>query len=1689
VDTALSEAQTEKPEAADSYSSGAQGDSRAPQALDPQATRSQVSAAAISALGARPANSAVHRRISCGTGDSALSASKPEEGSGNGKAKEEHSSPPTGDSPPDPQLEDLQINTEPPHTGSRGVPQPFQPGMVLPYSNPSCGAASTGGDGRSRPPMAAYNVQTVVGLPGRRLLTSGANSMSALPLQGSQVGGTSRLPLEGSFAGPSGQELAVLPCVSAGHSGNNNSGSWAGVSFMGSYPLPDYPASGMPRPAITTSMGEVVPPNTLTQAASGIGGHVAMSGRLGHDTLQPEGLQQSYSQVGGLMGGHSIRPGLHTTQHYHAPPPFRGGTHSLPQHMPMAPHHLSSRPSLAESRPNSAPTRGVHYSSDWGHRLENRAHSGVPPHTGGRNSNFLGRRQTTPEEATECDSGGLLMHPQQAASGVWGDMLPYSSPADPSMAVLEQQQPPQLLQQQARRYYLQGRGAGGRHGRQPQNSGLAPFNYEQPQMARIEGIHGDRPQLQMASIDSHRPLVGIAGAPEVLQPLQPLLRQDSAGPDPVAQPQMASIEEWPGPSKPAEHLSAGAQSPPRVEDSANPATSVHAAVVMDGNLSEGDTDLSSMRRERNDFEGVGAPFQPIMDDADTSNIIPTAGLTTQQQQLLPQQLPTSSHCASHRVGAQAVDMDIDESPGDDPGDPLEQAVGSSHRRSTQAVHPATSVHATVMAGGTQSWEDTDLSSSHSKEENPRREGALLPWGVPERHQAEVGQPSPSRPLAKPQEPFAPPSRMNRTCAAPRQGRVEGQDHCPIASSAVGSKAVLENPLGSAQDSPQLICGSAADAYAPEQSPEEVKAAAELPQDDPGSAHYGGPPHVHPATSVHATVMMDGSQSEGNTDLSSMRRATDHRGSKSGGDQSQDAPGEPEISSHEVNHGSPTPSVVAPALATYGSDAGMRLGSRTNTMSTGGSQDRPQGRQAEPPEQQPAEQEGEALLQNAVQQVLHPQLRADQPRGCSGTLPLKNEDNGSAPTPPLQMPLYEGPAAVAPPLGMLTSPAVPSNAEIQEVQDTVGPHHCHHHHHHHPVKSSTLHKRGHDGAQPMSQDTGPASSHSHSSDSPPLSPSAARDDMMPAVSGTSAPPPEARRRKMGAPATLAGSPTPPNSRRPNNGNAHRQLPGPLPSVAAVAAIRPALHPAPAGEEAEGGSGTWLGVAVQHCQGALIEGDTDLSSPLRAQVADGSVESMGSAGAAEACQQWSPDQTPARAVMNDGAGADASPSQEEVEGAKAAALSMATRNKTHKDQVEWAAGAGASIQGGSGGDSRAVDQDTSAAAAAVSQNNACIEDPRPGDSFTKSDRHERAAGGSRVAPQGQEAANEGTHKPHAANSGTSPQQLPADGSTNGTVLATVPASGVTTEGGHSADSRGSSGAGNAARRWAGTAEEAPCPSAAQMAAAATAAAAAMSATTGTLLAEGLPPRPLSGRAGAATAPPTTLMASASAPAARSPRPPPKAASAAAAIAVGGGRGRHVLGRGSTSSYNRLNEWHAPSNGIIDDSHLGVNTAKQHNAHSSGGNGDGMEQHCHRNGNSNGHRRNHHNLGNYTSATSQLPLPQPALTVMAPIGAVAGIDSPRTRSRAHSSFSNRSHSRLYSLDQREGCTPSARTYGANGEGHVGENGSGPAHSHNSAPKRLSNGTECNSAMRRVEGKRKRCSSGENAEKHDSSITSNVS
>ena len=109
---------------------------------------------------------------------------------------------------------------------------------------------------------------------------------------------------------------------------------------------------------------------------------------------------------------------------------------------------------------------------------------------------------------------------------MWGNMT-YSSPAGPSTAGLEQQL---LLQQQQRlhhahHYQLQGRGRGRHHGPPPLGAVLTAEDYEQPQMARIEGIHGDRPQVQMASIDSHRPVVGFPGALEVLEPAQLVVHQ------------------------------------------------------------------------------------------------------------------------------------------------------------------------------------------------------------------------------------------------------------------------------------------------------------------------------------------------------------------------------------------------------------------------------------------------------------------------------------------------------------------------------------------------------------------------------------------------------------------------------------------------------------------------------------------------------------------------------------------------------------------------------------------------------------------------------------------------------------------------------------------------------------------------------------------------------------------------------------------------------------------------------------------------------------------------------------------------------------------------------------------------------------------------------------------------------------
>lgn len=106
---------------------------------------------------------------------------------------------------------------------------------------------------------------------------------------------------------------------------------------------------------------------------------------------------------------------------------------------------------------------------------------------------------------------------------------------------------------------------------------------------------------------------------------------------------------------------------------------------------------------------------------------------------------------------------------------------------------------------------------------------------------------------------------------------------------------------------------------------------------------------------------------------------------------------------------------------------------------------------------------------------------------------------------------------------------------------------------------------------------------------------------------------------------------------------------------------------------------------------------------------------------------------------------------------------------------------------------------------------------------------------------------------------------------------------------------------------------------------------------------------------------------------------------------------------ASSSQRREWHAPTNGIIDEGHLNK-AAPLRNIPSTH---DGVHRNGYSPGYSNGYsyeRKTYNNgLGARTSATSHPILPQPALTVMAPIGAVAGADSiqaysnsPRTNSR---------------------------------------------------------------------------------------------
>eukprot|EP00873_Tetraselmis_striata_P018637 jgi/Tetstr1/438901/TSEL_027409.t1 len=285
-----------------------------------------------------------------------------------------------------------------------------------------------------------------------------------------------------------------------------------------------------------------------------------------------------------------------------------------------------------------------------------------------------------------------------------------------------------------------------RHGSQPRthaySSSAIVDPAAQPQMARIEGFldHNPAPRPQVSSIYLQPP----PGAPEVTHPKSLLIH------DPIEQPQMASIEGWPGPLVvqdrvlPAADIDArqeeGGQEEEEAAEPANPATSVHATVVMDGTLSEGETDHSSMRQgiegnmgsleidEQADRE-IAAPFAA----ANPQDMEPPVGIVPIPCEAGEPAPATDSRCASggpaddpmEAVADEDVQMQQDgQAPVEEPNTsaaanaeqdaqdtaaaPME--MGSSHHGLQLPVHPATSVHATVMADGTQSDGDTDLSS-------------------------------------------------------------------------------------------------------------------------------------------------------------------------------------------------------------------------------------------------------------------------------------------------------------------------------------------------------------------------------------------------------------------------------------------------------------------------------------------------------------------------------------------------------------------------------------------------------------------------------------------------------------------------------------------------------------------------------------------------------------------------------------------------------------------------------------------------------------------------------------------------------------------------------------------------------------------------------------------------------------------
>jgi len=786
--------------------------------------------------------------------------------------------------------------------------------------------------------------------------------------------------------------------------------------------------------------------------------------------------------------------------------------------------------------------------------------------------------------------------------------------------------------------------------------------------------------------------------------------------------------------------------------------------------------------------------------------------------------------------------------------------------------------------------------------------------------------------------------------------------------------------------------------------------------------------VHPATSVHATVMMDGEQSEGDTDLSSMRQEVISKGSGDDMDLGIDGP---QDFSHKMSP-SPTHSDAAPALATYIGDGAMQVSSRSISAGSNG-------------------RAGAQIVGGAV----------------GGGL-------GSRAAGPSNAEIHDSDRQ-----GLPTTPDMPQ------------------------ATKSTAHGRMQDDNLVLSDAEGPqlsaprnagARPEAGSGHSPVISGTAnAAPVTRAAVSGTSSPMDASFGHSVpnfrAASATLAGSPEAPNPRirQANTGVHHGAM---------VLSLHHEVPPTPGGEEAEGGSGTWQQV-VRRAQAAMME-DDEPSSPLQALAEAGSIGSLGSGGAAEArgygSRAGSRAGSQSRRLAAPAPDAAAAAAEEEFKGQQA---TSGTGLGIHQDHAHIdhghlsGCGVDRAVEHGSGSatmrNAQLVVRQPTPPAPAVSDNHGMCEEPedekdiatnnsafrgRTKRSSPEGRREAKAEDGATGSPTDR---SRDSRNPRPANSGTEPSDALVNGSTIGSL--------------------GSHGAAGAAATGPGTAaceeDDMLGPSAAQMAAAATAAAAAMSATAGTVLADGAPPVPRSvlGRTGSIPIsvghhPGMTRMLG-------SPLPvtafaPERPVSSNQRASSSHRRGGAPYG-GNINGYSTIEDGHMGDGGgdTVHSSREGVHRNGYHATPASGratqpsnGNGAGPSSSGRApvsNGNASGSRagRNgYHGHPNHVSTTTQMPIHQPALTVMAPIGAVAGFDSLRTYSnRSRNTSSGRVASPQPDMRRRKDGSHHA-------ESQAAINGSGPAHSQSSAE------------IRRSDGKRKRCSSVEYPEKQtESSITSSIS